>query len=271
MNGRRLIVLLLAAGAAGIVALMVRGFVGGGARQAEAQSAAPAVEMAQILVAATRLEPGKPLSANQVRWQPWPAKSIDPSFIRQSGTTNPAAVVDGMVVRSPMVEGEPVTMTKIVRSQSSGFMAATIGPGMRAVSIPVSLASLAGGFILPNNRVDIMLTVVTGDSPKRGLTRTVIADVRVLAIDQAMENRDQRAVSDVKTVTLELTPEQARTMATAQAMGTLSLTLRRLGDVAQTAGDQPSASAGSGDEQSGVVTVIRYGQMRRGSGGGGAQ
>lgn len=266
MNVRRLIVLLLAAGAAGIIALMVRSFVGGGNRQAEAHAAQPSVEMAQILVAATRLEPGKPLSADQVRWQQWPVKSIDPSFIRQSGAMNAAAVVEGMVVRAPMVEGEPVTMTKIVRSQGAGFMAATIGPGMRAVSIPVSLASLAGGFILPNNRVDIMLTVVTGESPRRGLTRTVISDVRVLAIDQAAENRDQRAVSDVKTVTLELMPEQARTVATAQAMGTLSLTLRRLGE--ESAADPQHGGAGSGDEQSGVVTVIRYGMMRRPSGGG---
>jgi len=273
MNTRRLVVLLLAAGAAGVVALLVRGFVGGGTKQAEARVAPAPVEIARVLVAATRLDPGKPVTPDQVRWQAWPVRSIDSSFIRQSGTTTSASIVDGAVVRAPMVEGEPVTFAKIVKSGSSGFMAATIAPGMRAVSIPVSVASVAGGFILPNNRVDIILTVMTNDTPRRGLTRTVLNNVRVLAIDQATENKDQKAVSDVKTVTLELSPEQARTMATAQAMGSLSLALRGLGDDQTAAADpqKKTNAAADGDDQSGIVTVIRYGLLRKSGGGGGVQ
>jgi pilus assembly protein CpaB len=139
------------------------------------------------------------------------------------------------------------------------------------------VASVAGGFILPNNRVDINLTLVTGDNPKRGITRTVLTDVRVLAIDQAVENKDQKAAPDVKTVTLELTPDQARTMATAQAMGTLALSLRSLGDEATVtasaaaSGKNSTPAATNGDDQSGLVTVIRYGQLRKSGGGGGAQ
>ena len=277
MNSRRLVVLLLAAGAAGVVALMVRGFVGGGTKQAEARVAPQPVEISRVLVAATRLEPGKPVSPDQVRWEPWPSKAIDASFIRQSGTISASSLVEGMIVRAPMVEGEPVTYAKIVKAQGGGFMAATIAPGMRAVSIPVSVASVVGGFVLPNNRVDIILTVVTNDTPKRGITKTVLNDVRVLAIDQAADNHEQKAVSDVKTVTLELTPEQARTVASAQAMGMLSLALRSLGDDDQkTASADPKKSAapniGDGsDDSSGMVTVIRYGQVRRASAGGGVQ
>lgn len=273
MNTRRLVVLLLAAGAAGVVALMVRGFVGGGAKQAEAHIAPAAVEIARVLVAATRLEPGKSLAADQVRWQAWPVRSIDSSFIRQIDTMTSAAIVAGMVVRAPMVEGEPVTFAKMVKSGSSGFMAATIAPGMRAVSIPVSIASVAGGFILPNNRVDIILTVVTNDTPKRGLTRTVLNDVRVLAMDQVPDNKDQKALADVKTVTLELSPEQARIVSTAQAMGVLSLALRGLGDEQIAAADphKKTNPGADGEDQSGIVTVIRYGLLRRSSGGGGAQ
>jgi pilus assembly protein CpaB len=266
MNTRRLVVLLLAAGAAGVVALMVRGLVGGGTKQAEAAPQPAPVQIGQVLVAATRLDPGKPVTADAVQWQPWPVKAIDSSFIRQTPATSVASIVDGMVVRAPMVPGEPVTYAKIVKSQGGGFMAATIAPGMRAVSISVSVASVAGGFILPNNRVDIMLTQVVGDNPKRGLTRTVLSDVRVVAIDQSADKPDQKAVSDVKTVTLEVSPEQASTIATAQAMGTLSLTLRALGDNKTADDGKPS-----GNEQSGIVTVIRYGMMRRASGGGGAQ
>lgn len=275
MNMRRLLVLLLAAGAAGVVALMVRAFVGGGSKEAEARVAPAPTEVVSVLVAATRLEPGRPVLPNQVRWQAWPAKSVDPSFIRQSGTMSPASFVEGMVVRAPMVDGEPLTNAKVVKSDGSGFMAATIAPGMRAVSIPVSLASVAGGFILPNNRVDIILTVVTNEEPKRGITRTVLSDVRVLAIDQVSDSRDQKAVSDVKTVTLELTPDEARSVASAQAMGILSLTLRGLDEAdAKTASadSRKRAAPDSSDRDSaGIVTVIRYGQMRRGSGGGGVQ
>lgn len=274
MNTKRLFVLLMAAGAAGVVALMVRGMLGGGSKPAEATVAPPPVEVSEVLVAATRLEAGKPVTAAQVRWQPWPSKGIDASFIRKSNGISLSSVVDGSVARAPMVEGEPVTYAKIVKSQGAGFMAATIAPGMRAVAISVSVASVAGGFILPNNRVDILLTQVTGDNPKHGITKLVLANVRVLAIDQASDDKNQKAVSDVKTVTLELTPEQARTVSLAQAMGSLSLALRSLGDedavvAANTTGSGPAGSknGGGSDVDTGVVTVLRYGLMRKGGGG----
>jgi len=278
MNTKRLFVLLMAAGAAGVVALMVRGMLGGGSKHAEATVAPPPVEVSDVLVAATRLEPGKPITAAQVRWQPWPSKGIDTSFIRKTSGVSPASIVEGSVARAPMVEGEPVTYAKIVKSHGAGFMAATIAPGMRAAAISVSVASVAGGFILPNNRVDILLTQVTGDSPKHGITKLVLANVRVLAIDQAADDKNQKAVSDVKTVTLELTSEQARTVSLAQAMGSLSLALRSLGDedatvAANTKGTGPSGSRkdDGAEADPGVVTVLRYGLMRKGSGGGGAQ
>lgn len=265
MNSRRLIVLLLAAGAAGVVALMVRGLVGGGAKEAEAKTQPPAVVMAQVLVAAQRLEPGQPISAGQVRWQQWPQKSVDGSFIVQNGGMSPASVVEGTVARAPIIEGEPVTFAKIVKSQGAGFMAATLAPGMRAVSIAVSVASVAGGFIQPNDRVDLMLTMVTGDTPKRGITKTVLSNVRVLAIDQASDSKN-KAVSDVKTVTLELSPDQARSTAMAQAMGTLSLALRSLGDT-ETAENDKSKAPGADDN--GMVAVLRYGIERKAGSGGG--
>jgi pilus assembly protein CpaB len=265
MNTRRLVVLLLAAGAAGVVALMVRGLLGGGAKQAEANVGPSSVAISEVLVATQRLEPGQPLMPAQVRWQQWPTKSVDSSFIvRNSGVTASAAV-DGTVVRAPIVEGEPITYAKVVKSQSAGFMAATLAPGMRAVAISVSVASVAGGFIMPNDRVDLMVTVVTGDNPKRGATRTVVSNARVLAIDQAFDSKDHKAVSDVKTVTLELTPEQTHMTELAQAMGTLSLALRGLGDT-ETADN--GADKQSDRDRSGIVEVIRYGLERKGGGGG---
>jgi len=257
MNTRRLVVLLLAAGAAGVIALMVRGFLGGGAKQAEANVRPVEIQTTQVLVAAARLEPGQSLTAAQVRWQEWPTKNADPGLILKSSGMSSAAAVDGAVVRSPMVEGEPITFTKIVKSQAAGFMAATIAPGMRAVSITVSVASLAGGFIMPNDRVDLLCTVVT-DNPKRALSRAVLSNVRVLAIDQVSDGKNGKAVSDVKTATLELTPKQAEMVQMAQAIGSLSLALRSLGDndaVAANGKSEPAAD----DEGTNVVAVIRYG------------
>ncbi|HUO98444.1 MAG TPA: Flp pilus assembly protein CpaB [Rhizomicrobium sp.] len=268
MNTRRLVVLLLAAGAAGVIAFMVRGFFGGGAKQAEASIRPAEVSVTQVLVAATRLEPGQPLAESQVRWQSWPSRQVDSSFIVKSAALTSAAAVQGTVVRSPMVEGEPVTYAKIVRSQSAGFMAATIAPGMRAVSINVSVASVAGGFILPNDRVDLICTVMLPD--KRGVTRTVLSNVRVLAIDQSAAGKDNKAVSDVKTATLELSPRQAEMVQLAQAMGTLSLSLRSLGDNDSFASNSKSG-VGSEDGESTAVTVIRYGMGRRSTASSGGQ
>lgn len=269
MNTRRLVVLLLAAGAAGVVALMVRGFVGGGAKQAEAMAHPGAMSVTQVLVAAIRLEPGQMLGDAQVRWQEWPSKSVSPGLIVKRSGLSAAAAVEGTVVRSPIVEGEPITFTKIIKSQAAGFMAATIAPGMRAVAIPVSVASVAGGFIMPNDRVDLICTIITGDNPKRGTAQPVVTNVRVLAIDQAADSKNQKAVSDVKTVTLELTPRQTESVALSQAMGTLSLALRSLGDNETLASNRNSdAAAGEGPS---AVSVIRYGSARRGETSSGAK
>jgi pilus assembly protein CpaB len=263
MNSRRLIVLLLAAGAAGVVALMVRGLLGGGSKQAEASVAPPPVAITQVLVAAQRIEPGQPLNGSMVRWQGWPSKGVDPGFIVQSPGSSVNNIVNGAVARAPIVEGEPITYVKVVKSQAAGFMAATIAPGMRAMSIAVSVASVAGGFIQPNDRVDLLVTMVIDGTPKRGVTKTVLSNVRVLAIDQASDSKN-KAVSDVKTVTLELTPEQVNATSMAQAMGTLSLALRSLGDT-EVADDDPSRAAKNGN---GMVAVLRYGLLRRQGAGG---
>jgi pilus assembly protein CpaB len=201
-----------------------------------------------------------------VRWQKWPTSSVDPGFIQQTSAVSAAAAVAGTVARAPIVAGEPITYTKIIRSDATGFMAATLQPGMRAVSIPVTIASVAGGFILPNNHVDIILTETTNDTPKRATSRVVLSDVRVLAIDQTTADKNPK--SDAKTVTLELSPAQVQTISRAQVTGVLSLALRALGDnaAAQSASQQTGTGADSG---SGEVTIIRYGIARSQSGNGG--
>ncbi|MGC9953713.1 MAG: Flp pilus assembly protein CpaB [Rhizomicrobium sp.] len=271
MNTRRLVVLLLAAVAAGGAALLVRGLIGGGTPKADARPEPAPIAISNVLVAASNLQPGQALTAGLVRWQKWPKSNVDPGFIQQTSAVSVDGAVAGTVARAPIVAGEPITYAKIVRSDAAGFMAATLQPGMRAVSIPVSVASVAGGFILSNDRVDIILTQTVGDNPKRAISRIALSDVRVLAIDQTTADKSQKPVSDAKTVTLELTPDQVRTLSRAEASGTLSLALRPLGDYGaeQSASQSTGTQTRSGDESDAdQVSIIRYGIMRNQGGNG---
>ena len=267
MNTRRIVVLVLAAVAAGGAALLVRGMLGGGTSNADARAQPAPIAISEVLVAASDLQPGQELQSNQVRWQKWPTSSVDHQFITRAGASSLDAAVSGTVVRTPIVSGEPITFEKIVKSDAAGYMAATLQAGMRAVSISVNMASVAGGFILPNDHVDIILTMASNDSSHQAHAHTVLSNVRVLAIDQAFDSKSQKAVSDVKTATLELTPSQAQTLAGAQASGTLSLALRGLGDNA-TARSGAAGAEANADGDVGQVTVIRYGVSHGQSGDG---
>jgi pilus assembly protein CpaB len=272
MNTRRIVVLIAAAAAAGLAALIVRGWLGGSTPKADAHPAPQAVAMTNVLVAVQDLQPGIPLSTSDVRWQKWPSSSVDPQFITGTDMVSLDSAIAGTVVRSPIVAGEPITFAKIVKSDAAGFMAATLKSGMRAVSIPVTLASVAGGFILPNDRVDIILTESVGDNTKIVRSSIVLSDVRVLAIDQATGDKNQKSVSDVKTATLELSPEQAETVARAQAVGSLSLALRALGDnsAVQTTSAQNAKldTTSDGSAKDSPVLIIRYGVFHKPSSGG---
>jgi pilus assembly protein CpaB len=275
MNTSRLIVLGLAAVAAGGAAFLARGLLGGGSQQSAA-APMPEQQTAHVLVAANDLVPGRALTPDQVRWQDWPTKSVDPSFITQQGDAPPDAIVKGTVVRSPIVNGEPITETKVVHADAASFMSASLTPGMRAVSINVSVASLAGGFIQPNDHVDLVLTTPT-EGTKKFRATTILRSVRVLAIDQlsgGAKEKDQKPVSDVKTATLELTPSQAERVTRAQASGVLSLSLRSL--VEQVADGRSRVAAARAkfnnndtDSNSGEVSVIRYGVIHADSTSGG--
>lgn len=264
MSMTRILILGLAALAAGVIALIANGLVSEGTPQVQAAAPPPKVAMTDILVAATALVPGRPVTADQVRWQSWPEKSVDKSFITKSSGQTMAATIEGAVVRAPMVEGEPITATKIVRGDPAGFMAATLTPGARAISIPITTESGAGGFILPNDHVDVIVTQVVSESPKRVKAGTILKNIRVLAIDQTFkEDKDQKAVTG-KSATLELTPGQAEQVALAQAIGVISLSLRALGE---TTTETETAEADT-NHSGGNVNVIRFGVTGKGGSGG---
>src|SRR3974390_2617821 len=167
MNTQRVLVLGVAALAAGAAALLARSLRGGGTEKVKAALPPPRVAVAQILVATNYLQPGVALTPGAVHWQAWPKSVVDQSFILKTNGEDIGQIIQGTVVRAPMVAGEPVTTTKIVHSNSAGLMASMVQDGMRAVSIGISTETGAGGFILPNDHVDVNVTQQVSDAPKR--------------------------------------------------------------------------------------------------------
>lgn len=257
MNLARIAILGVAVVAAGAAAFLARDLLGGGTEKVEA-SAPPPPPVTQVLVAASDIDPGRALTVQAVRWQEWPESALAPAFITQKSVPDVDKAVEGAVVRTRIVAGEPITEAKIVRTDKAGFLAAMIDPGKRAVSIGITAESGAGGFILPNDRVDVILTERRGDRGDAAFqTRTILRDVRVLAIDQVFKEEADRQVVVGKTATLELAPEQAEVVSLAQASGTLSLALRGLGDTATA--DDVLARERARKNHRGTVSLIRYG------------
>ncbi|HEU0095464.1 MAG TPA: Flp pilus assembly protein CpaB, partial [Rhizomicrobium sp.] len=164
-------------------------------------------------------------------------------------------VIKGTVVRSPVLAGQPLVSTTLVHADASGFMAAMLTEGMRAVSINVSAETGAGGFILPNDRIDVIQSRKMGDNV---ISKTVLANVRVLAVDQTFHQEKDAKTVIGKTATLEVTPEQAEVLYSAQTGGMLSLSLRPLGDNQLVASAAPSRKK-TASSYDGPVSVIRYG------------
>jgi pilus assembly protein CpaB len=213
-----------------------------------------------VLVAKSDIGLGQSVTPNDLQWQTWPAATSSNSFIRRSERPEAAKEVAGSIARSPFFAGEPIREQKLVNANGSGFMAAILPAGMRAVSTEISPETGAGGFILPNDRVDVILSKREKNPDRSGSSdivnsETILANVRVLAIDQAPKEKDGQNSVVGKTVTLELKPEQSETLARARQTGTLSLALRSIADlnaVATQADDQSSRRSDS-------VNVVRYG------------
>jgi pilus assembly protein CpaB len=165
-----------------------------------------------------------------------------------------------MIARAPFIAGEPIREPKLVRADGSGFMAAILPTGMRAVSTEISAETGAGGFILPNDRVDVLLTRRDKNPEKGGPdivnSEIILPNVRVLAIDQAPKEKDGQNALVGRTVTLELKPEQAETLARARQAGTLSLALRSIADVNMA---ENSAEEDAAPKRGASINIVRYG------------
>ena len=167
----------------------------------------------------------------------------------------------GSIARAPFIQGEPIRDQKLVKAEGSGFMAAILPTGMRAISTEISPETGAGGFILPNDRVDVLLTRrlknpdQSSGAPDVVTSEIILANIRVLAIDQAPKEKDGQNAVVGKTVTLELNPAQTATLSAARQSGTLSLALRSIADA--NAADQKTDEDGKRRRDS--VNIVRFG------------
>src|SRR6476660_4349439 len=225
MNTARIIVLIIALSAGAVAAYLASGSDN---KPAPAEQAVQ-LQTVDVLVAKADIGLGQALTPNDLQWQSWPASTAGTTFIRRNDRPDATTQLAGSIARAPFIAGEPIREAKLVRADGSGFMAAILPAGMRAVSTEISPETGAGGFILPNDRVDVLLTRRDKNADRAGTggevinSEIILSNIRVLAIDQAPKEKDGQNSVVGKTVTLELKPEQTETLARARQSGTLSL------------------------------------------------
>jgi pilus assembly protein CpaB len=209
-------------------------FTGAGADQANAAPVVPAGP--KVLVARKALPVGTIIDAESLAFQAWPKELVQNAYYTEGAPEADISKLLGTVVRNPITAGQPLTKGTLVGPKDRGFLAAALGPGMRAVTVPVSNTSGVAGFIFPGDRVDMVLTQDVqggGEGPPLKVSETIIRNLRVLATDQRIDSKNEEGKTEVKTfatVTLEATPRIAEKIAVAQSMGTLSLSLRSIAD-----------------------------------------
>jgi pilus assembly protein CpaB len=260
MKRAQLIVLGIAL-TAGLAAM----FLAGGSSETPQPTSSPVAaiaptKMTDVLIAAVDIPMGSTVGLNDLRWQAWPADAAPPFLIKRADTPNATTELAGSIARIGFVSGEPMRKEKLIRADGSGFMSAILPAGMRAVAITIDTrgSNSAGGFILPNDRVDILRTYRDDESTRSQgsdvyISETILRNIRVLAIGQNVQEKDGQKVVVGETATLELDPRQAETVTLAQRVGQLSLALRSIADANKQATDDTSKPKDNG------LTVVRFG------------
>jgi len=235
MDVKKLALLIGALVIAVVTAVMAKNmFAGAGAQQA---AAAPAVPVGpKVMVAKKALPVGTIIDAESLGWQPWPKELMQSAYYTEGQPDADAQKLLGTVVRYQVTAGQPVTRGSLVGPKDRGFLAAALGPGMRAVTVPVNSSTGVAGFVFPGDHVDMVLTQTVqggGDGPPLKVSETIVRNLRVLATDQRIDSKGDDGKTEVKTfsnVTLEVTPRIAEKISVAQSLGTLSLSLRSIAD-----------------------------------------
>jgi len=260
MNKTRVIALLLALGVAGGAAVLLNGMMVQNNKPRKVVTKEK-VERLEVLIVAKNIERGRQIGSDDLKWAPWPRNMVSGTMVTKEAFPGAISQYAGHRALANLFAGEPFTPAKVL-SSNGGYLASKLPKGMRAIAVSINLATLAGGFIMPNDRVDVLLTrKISG----RTVTDTVLSNVKVLAIDQQSrvrkDKKSEDAVAHVKTATLELEPRQAEVLAKAASMGQLSLVLRSLAD----AGDSELGDAGPrlspkyAGRNGGEIKILRYG------------
>jgi pilus assembly protein CpaB len=259
MKRAQLIGITIAGGAGLMAFLLMRSIVSG---PTAPQTVSETVNATEVLVARKDIPLGAIAKESDFRWQTWPADAVQPNFItNEQGEAGMRAVSDA-VARAPILAGEPITRQKLIKAGDGGVLAAILPSGMRAISTRIKEETSAGRLVLPNDHVDVILTrrVRGGNNQDEYVSDTLFRNVRVLAIGQQIESKgDKRAAEGAaNTATLELTPRQAETLAMANSMGEISLSLRSIADA-----DPTGPGGGFNNERTNAVRVMKYGVPSR--------
>jgi pilus assembly protein CpaB len=259
MKTARIVVLTVALCAGGGAAYLASGS-DNKSRPAEPVAPVAQLQVVDVLVARSDIGLGQSVTPDNLQWQAWPAATASNSFVRRNERPDAMTQIAGSIARAPFIAGEPIREPKLVRANGSGFMAAILPAGMRAISTDISPETGAGGFILPNDRVDVILSKHEKNADRQGgsdvvNSEIILPNVRVLAIDQAPKEKDGQNSVVGKTATLELRPEQAETLASARQIGTLSLALRSIADANITENKSDDRAPQRGES----VKLVRYG------------
>lgn len=217
-----------------------------------------AVKAVDVLIARTDIPMGQVLSTKEVGWVSWPEQFAGGPYIRRTDRPGALEEINGAIARYPFVANEPIRDEKLIRGATSGFLSAILPEGKRAVAISIDSrgSATAGGFILPNDHVDVIATHRDNEASERTgadayVSKTILKNVRVLAIGQRIQEKDGEKTVIGETATLELEPAQAEDIVLHQRQGSLSLALRAYVDISK-----PDAANERADRG---LTVIRYG------------
>ena len=268
MSKTRILIGVLALGSGLVAAFMGMKVIGKKPQQQEVVEVNK-VEIVEVLVAAKQIGMGDKLASGAITWQEWPENVVAATMITKAEDPEALTKFETARARIEIFEGEPIMEKKLVLPTENGFMAAILPKGMRAISVRISEETGAGGFILPNDRVDVLLTKKVDDessSKKLVTSETIVSNVRVLAINQIYKQTPdgEQVIPEGKTATLEMTPDQSEVVSMAETAGQLSLSLRSIAESDKNLGDAPVTSdkyarGTSGDS----FTVVKYGVIKK--------
>ncbi|PTW62708.1 pilus assembly protein CpaB [Breoghania corrubedonensis] len=252
MKLARIAVLGVALGAGLIAARLMMNMSAPAPEPVETVQLKSVIDTTDVLIASSDIPLGSMLKAGDMSWEPWPKGSVADGFITRQNRPDALTDMAGRIAKAPVFSGEPIREQRLIKTDR-GFMSSILPKGKRAVAVSVEAVTTAGGFILPGDHVDVILTKSGRRGSSGAVSRTILQNVRVLAIDtKTKSENDEKSLPPNRTATLELDPTQAEIITESQQLGTIALTLRSAED--SIAGDDEAVTTSDGG-----VNFVRFG------------